>query len=383
MEHEELATLPKIKKETDEQKQCSTALSEEIRYVNSSTADLNVKLEQNVKVETVEVKFDPETQNILYKEKDVAARGHVLNVSDEEKDNNILNVTEERNQNVIKMEQEVGELDIKAKEKRFKCIICNYKTSQSNCLIHHMRTHTGERPYVCAKCDYRAAQKSTLKKHMNVHYDGVLKCKKCDYNTFQRKSLQNHMRIHVTEKNFKCDECEPPYKCNNCNYNTVLKSRMKEHLKVNHNVSDDLIKKAVKRPNSTFMCYLCDYKCTLKKYLQTHMQYHIEGKDFKCEICNYRSLQQHDVSKHISQSHPFEVAKVTIKSEIGNANEIKEPKSMFPEFRVKEEMITIEEASMSPFRVKSEPIESDIIEDSLVDCILTKTEMHAEEDGLM
>ncbi|XP_063836331.1 oocyte zinc finger protein XlCOF6-like [Ostrinia nubilalis] len=56
------------------------------------------------------------------------------------------------------------------KEKNKLCTVCGRGFSTNKILIHHIRTHTGERPYECGHCSARFTQKHAMRNHVaHVH----------------------------------------------------------------------------------------------------------------------------------------------------------------------------------------------------------------------
>ena len=77
----------------------------------------------------------------------------------------------------------------------------DYCSAQKSCLIRHMKTRTGERPYKCELCDYCSAQKSWLTQHMRTHTgEKPYNCESCNYSGAWKCHLLRHMRTHSSEK---------------------------------------------------------------------------------------------------------------------------------------------------------------------------------------
>jgi hypothetical protein len=50
--------------------------------------------------------------------------------------------------------------------KRYHCSFCSYRCNSKSNLVHHTRTHTGEKPFKCKECDYCCAHSSHLGEHV-------------------------------------------------------------------------------------------------------------------------------------------------------------------------------------------------------------------------
>ena len=83
-------------------------------------------------------------------------------------------------------------------KKPYLCNYCKCRFKRKHNLVHHIRTHTGERPYTCGECGDRFKSSSDLYKHMMIHTGQ--KPYVCEYCTkaFNRKyNLNVHIRnIH-------------------------------------------------------------------------------------------------------------------------------------------------------------------------------------------
>lgn len=55
-------------------------------------------------------------------------------------------------------------------EYKFVCYKCAYRTHVSRRMGHHIKRHTGEKPYKCDYCDYRCIQPYDLTKHLKIRH---------------------------------------------------------------------------------------------------------------------------------------------------------------------------------------------------------------------
>ena len=98
----------------------------------------------------------------------------------------------------------------------------------------------------------------------------------------------NQIEITVTEKIYKCDDCE---------LSTNWKQSMDRH-KLTHS------------GEKPFKCDICNYATTQSSNLKTHKLTHSGEKPFKCDICNYattssRGLKSHKTRNHIEDKLPL------------------------------------------------------------------------------
>lgn len=107
-------------------------------------------------------------------------------------------------------------------EELFSCTDCGKSFSQKINLSHHMRIHSGKRPFVCKDCDAAFSQEINLISHVRVHSgERPYSCRVCRAAFKQQSALDNHLRRHTGER---------PYLCNLCGNNYIQKSNLDSHM---------------------------------------------------------------------------------------------------------------------------------------------------------
>ena len=126
-----------------------------------------------------------------------------------------------------------GDLSVPAaKEKRFVCQECGYKTSLPHHLKEHKRMHSGEKPFVCEFCGEAFPTKNAVRAH-SLKHTGIrdYKCPYCDYTASVKKTLDHHViRKHEQDK---------LQRCHLCSHTCPDETQFRRHLRRKHDIECD------------------------------------------------------------------------------------------------------------------------------------------------
>lgn len=195
----------------------------------------------------------------------------------------------------------------KGPELKLFCQMCSFVTDCESRLRRHQYIHTKEKPFQCGLCDYRGSQKEHVLRHMRSQHNIEISRKQRVKKESQpgRKAAGEEGSTRVVERADYTSE-EKIFACNHCTMKFAKLINLYKHLHTQHR---DIM------PSETgdYACVVCDFHTSSKKNLLVHMRKHNitdqcpPSHVYSCVLCHYMNPKRRNLFQHMRKKHHIEI----------------------------------------------------------------------------
>ena len=202
----------------------------------------------------------------------------------------------------------------------FKCDQCDKVFDLKGKLNSHQKIHvTTTDSHHCDKCGKSFKTTSGLNNHLKaMHGEKDLQCDKCEFATHNPQLLKRHFIKHHSSGNFVCDQCGKMYTnplSLECHKQDVHDPRLLGEFKCTYEGCDAVFEKKrsmtshvrnihVNAGRKPHQCSYCPSKFkTPGDKIDHEKNWHLNIKDIKCEICDYKTASKKRLKNHTRNVH--------------------------------------------------------------------------------
>ncbi|KAK7491354.1 hypothetical protein BaRGS_00017455 [Batillaria attramentaria] len=196
----------------------------------------------------------------------------------------------------------------KGPELKLFCQMCSFVTDCESRLRRHQYIHTKEKPFQCGLCEYRGSQKEHVLRHMRSQHNIEIIRKhraKKDSSSTGKASGGEEGSPRVVERADYTSE-EKIFACNHCTMKFAKLINLYKHLHTQH-------RDIMPSESGDFACVVCDFHTSNKKNLLVHMRKHNMTDQcppshvYSCVLCRYMNPKRRNLFQHMRKKHHIEI----------------------------------------------------------------------------
>nr|KAG5702812.1 hypothetical protein BaRGS_001894 [Batillaria attramentaria] len=185
--------------------------------------------------------------------------------------------------------------------------MCSFVTDCESRLRRHQYIHTKEKPFQCGLCEYRGSQKEHVLRHMrsqhNIEIIRKHRAKKDSSSTGKASGEEGSPRV-VERADYTSEE--KIFACNHCTMKFAKLINLYKHLHTQH-------RDIMPSESGDFACVVCDFHTSNKKNLLVHMRKHNMTDQcppshvYSCVLCRYMNPKRRNLFQHMRKKHHIEI----------------------------------------------------------------------------
>ncbi|CAI9719683.1 Transcriptional repressor CTCF [Octopus vulgaris] len=189
----------------------------------------------------------------------------------------------------------------KGPELKLFCEQCSFVTDCESRLRRHVLTHTKVKPFKCGLCEYRGSQKEHVLRHMKSRHSIDIQ-----RNPRRQREDENGMENLERDKGDFTSR-DKIFACNHCTMKFSKLINLYKHLHTQHKTI------MPSGGQNEFYCVVCDFKTINKKNLLVHMRKHNMQEQnppshvYSCVLCRYVNPKRRNLFQHMMKKHGIEI----------------------------------------------------------------------------
>lgn len=223
----------------------------------------------------------------------------------------------------------------KGPELKLFCEHCSFVTDCESRMNRHMMIHTKVKPFRCGLCDYKGTQKEHVVRHMKSQHQVEMPDKSISRVGRDKQgnsdvalaalgisddSMSNPPTPSPSDQEKKYDKADfssrdKIFACNHCTMKFAKLINLYKHLHTQH-------RSIMPTATEEFSCVVCEFRTTSKKNLLVHMRKHnlLDQSPpthvYSCVLCSYVNPKRRNLFQHMKKKHKIEI----VMKDDGSAN---------------------------------------------------------------
>ena len=151
--------------------------------------------------------------------------------------------------------------------------------------------------------EYDEKVSNLMMKTQNKEMLVMWKCIECPYFSKSKAHVQEHVEIHIEGFSHECKGCKKTYKSKRSlrvhAYICKLSST-KEKIKIGPSLDEykEKVSELMSKNGGKWECKKCPYSTRIKMHLKDHVETHIQGYRFECNVCDITFSRSKTLRRH-------------------------------------------------------------------------------------